>query len=451
VASLQQLPHYEVATQFFQAQHQYIGTIFSFVDPSLFRQRLKQIYENHHKLDFSERDTRLVYCQALLVFAYGQMYSVNMWMSNDGPPGFSFFTRALEFLPDIREEGSVLFVEVLALVGYFYQNLNRRDTAFLYIGHALRMAVALGLHQEVSEATMDDTTREHRRRVWWSVYSMDRILCCKSGNPITISDSDISVSSPSPWPGEENPERSSAVVLAHYTELSRILGRIAKKIYRKNRKSRSGLAVCVQTIMADLAQWLTNLPQYLKLDFERIDNTMTREQVSIYLHYHQCINMTARPLLLGVVTERLKGGLDVEKEANWKNGLSSSTVAVIEEAIKAARNSTTILSAAAERELVGMFPSPNYLRRRRSPKLITTQLHTASWTANMHFPLPSFSQWPTAPSPQTSVTPKRLRKPWRFLSGWPTEGVQKYSRTGTISSIICAHQIKEPKQTKPIP
>lgn len=36
------------------------------------------------------------------------------------------------------------------------------------------MAISLGLHQEVSDDTLDDKTREHRRRLWWSVYSMDR-------------------------------------------------------------------------------------------------------------------------------------------------------------------------------------------------------------------------------------------------------------------------------------
>jgi proline utilization trans-activator len=42
--------------------------------------------------------------------------------------------QSLKFLPDIHEEGSVLFVEVLSLVGYFMQILNRRDAAFLYVG-----------------------------------------------------------------------------------------------------------------------------------------------------------------------------------------------------------------------------------------------------------------------------------------------------------------------------
>lgn len=52
--------------------------------------------------------------------------------------------------------------------------MSFREAAFLYIGLAVRMAVSLGLHQEVTNSDMDDNELEHRRRVWWSTYSMDR-------------------------------------------------------------------------------------------------------------------------------------------------------------------------------------------------------------------------------------------------------------------------------------
>lgn len=61
------------------------------------------------------------------------MYSVNQWSGDDGPPGFKYFKHALRFLPDIHEEGSIFFVEVLCYVAYYMQNLNRWDAAFLYV------------------------------------------------------------------------------------------------------------------------------------------------------------------------------------------------------------------------------------------------------------------------------------------------------------------------------
>lgn len=58
------------------------------------------------------------------------------------------------------------------------------------------MAISLGLHQELSHEDISEVDRNRRRRAWWSVYSLDRLLSVKSGNPITIHDEDIDTT----WP-----------------------------------------------------------------------------------------------------------------------------------------------------------------------------------------------------------------------------------------------------------
>jgi proline utilization trans-activator len=125
------LPPYDTAKRLYHAQYLYIGTIFCFCPPQDFERRLDWVYFEDPEL--SHREVRLAYCQILLIFAYGLLYSLNQWSGDDGPPGFIYFKKALEFLPDVHEEGSILFVEVLSLVGYYLQNLNRRDAAFLYV------------------------------------------------------------------------------------------------------------------------------------------------------------------------------------------------------------------------------------------------------------------------------------------------------------------------------
>ncbi|KAK7553690.1 fungal-specific transcription factor domain-containing protein [Phyllosticta citricarpa] len=343
------LPPYDFCRHLYYAQYQYIGTIFSFVPPRVFEERLRKAHDK--AVDLCDRESCLEYCQVLLMLAYGQLYSVNQWNSPNGPPGFDFFMQALEFLPDIHEEGSVLFVEVLSLVGYFMQNLHRRDAAFLYIGLALRMAISLGLHQEMVDPDLDEATREHRRRLWWSVYSMDRILCAKSGNPITILDEDIGVLPPSRLPDES--EICPAIVMSHYTQLSRITGRIMNDIYRKTGqsvKTGSSLVASVNSIMNDLNRWRRDLPASLQFDRSRLDAGIKRETVSVFLHFYQCVNMTARPLLFRIVQRRLVSGT---KETDWQTGLSPMTIQVIKACVAAARDSTAIMQAAARQNQVG--------------------------------------------------------------------------------------------------
>jgi proline utilization trans-activator len=125
------LPPFAFAKRLYAAQYAYLGRIFAFTDPTSFEENLQDIY--NREPDFSDKDDCLVYCEILLILAFGQMYSVNQWTSHDGPPGLEYFQQAMGLLPDIHEQGSVTFIEVLALVGYFFQNLNRRDAAFLYV------------------------------------------------------------------------------------------------------------------------------------------------------------------------------------------------------------------------------------------------------------------------------------------------------------------------------
>ncbi|KAF7564047.1 hypothetical protein G7046_g85 [Stylonectria norvegica] len=365
------LPPLEIARRLFAAQYTYIGTIFAFTDQKdTFDELLISAYSGPP--DPSDKISCLSHAKVLLILAFGQLYSVNQWVDFRGPPGFDYFTGSLNLLPDAHEEGSILGVETLALTGYFMQNMNRRDAAILYLGMALRMATSLGLHQEVSlnaasgllqgqntSPALDEAAREHRRRVWWSIYSLDRILSVKSGNPIAIQDEDIGVDLPSRLPGEA--EYCPAIVLRHYTQLSRILGHVHMTIYRKagkdSPKSGKHLMASVQSIILALSKWNRDLPDELRFDPAKL--SINRESVSTFAHYYQCINMTVRPLLFHVVQKRLRriqsGSDSGEKEWDWKEGLSQTTVRVIEMCIGAAQDTIDMMTIAAQRDLVATY------------------------------------------------------------------------------------------------
>ncbi|QIW96592.1 hypothetical protein AMS68_002110 [Peltaster fructicola] len=338
------LPPYTVAMKYFQAQHCMIGMIFNFVSEEEFERHLRECLLQLP--DINDAEACLKYCQVLMVMAFGQMYAVNIYYNADGPPGFAYFAQALQYLPDIHTNPSVLFCGVLSLIGYFMQNLIRRDAAFMYLGLAQRMALSLALHEEVSIPGFDETLKEQRRRTWWSIYSIDRIFCIKYGNPVTMHDEDISVALPNRLPHE--PEYCSAVVLRHYTMLSQILSQIMDRIYRKTAKNGGQLMAAVQDIMRALIKWEQELPSELRMTSTEIHR---REAVSTYLHYYQCISMTARPLLFWVVEKRLQEGTTED----WRAGLPQATTGIIEMCINAAKDTIAIMNAAADKDLVTVF------------------------------------------------------------------------------------------------
>ncbi|KAF5540684.1 C6 transcription factor [Fusarium phyllophilum] len=296
------LPPFELCKELYNTQHAYIGTIFAFLQPEDFLQRLRLVY--NQELDLTQRDGRLYLCQVLLVLAFGQMYSINRWTSPDGPPGFDYFKAALDFLPDIHERSSLRFIEVLACVTYYMQTLGRQDAASTYIGVAMRMALFMGLHQDVAGDDMDVEENRQRREVWWSLYSLDRILSIKSGNLITIRDEDITTPFPKVDPRNPNVPWYMLVML-QYTELSRILGKIGLELCRRRPKSTTTLLASVQDIMNSLSSWARSVPERLRIDPNSTGGDFDGAAVSVYLLFYSCVAMNTRPILLYLVQQRI--------------------------------------------------------------------------------------------------------------------------------------------------
>lgn len=111
----------------------------------------------------------------------------------------------------------------------------------------------------------------------------------------------------------------------------------------------------VQSITNDLASWLRSIPDGLRIDFSTLDTHVNRETVSINLHFHSCVNMTARPLVFYIIQRRLDAAASGAPAGDWKDGLAPNTVAVIDSCITAARATTMIMDAAAKHNLIATY------------------------------------------------------------------------------------------------
>lgn len=135
------------------------------------------------------------------------------------------------------------------------------------------------------------------------------------------------------------------------------------EIYRKKPRTGTNLLASAQSITTDLSEWLQRVPDGLRIDFSTLDTHINRESVSTFLHFYSCINMTARPLVFYVIQRRLEAESRGSATDDWKEGLSQSTVAVIDSCITAARATTIIMDAAAKHNLVGTHSFLSYAVR----------------------------------------------------------------------------------------
>lgn len=79
-------------------------------------------------------------------------------------------------------------VPVLALMGFYLIELNRRDAAYMYVSMAIHIAIIHGaFSRQCGEA---------EKRIYWTLYIMDRWLSVLMGRPPTIADQAIKIACP---------------------------------------------------------------------------------------------------------------------------------------------------------------------------------------------------------------------------------------------------------------
>lgn len=66
----------------------------------------------------------------------------------------------------------------------------------LQIGQAMRIALSLGMNHESTTGYLDHGEYQRRRRLWWTLYVVDKKLSTIIGTPSSIEDQEINISLP---------------------------------------------------------------------------------------------------------------------------------------------------------------------------------------------------------------------------------------------------------------
>ncbi|CAH0014863.1 unnamed protein product [Clonostachys rhizophaga] len=82
-------------------------------------------------------------------------------------------------------------VQACVLHGGYLVGTSAHDVAYNMHGLAVRMAINMGMHRSVSSDMLHPLVLELRNRLWWSVYTRDRLFTFQMGRPLTIEDDEI--------------------------------------------------------------------------------------------------------------------------------------------------------------------------------------------------------------------------------------------------------------------
>ncbi|KAF2013937.1 hypothetical protein BU24DRAFT_483775 [Aaosphaeria arxii CBS 175.79] len=129
-------------------------------------------------------------CLAHAAFALGSQWATLVRpqsshpnpLDNDGDPGRIFYHQARSLIPEIIELNVIRAVQASYLIGVYLLPASAIGSSYIYLGLALRKALALDLHLKSEDIVADATEREIRCRLWWAIYSLER----QDNGPFTL-------------------------------------------------------------------------------------------------------------------------------------------------------------------------------------------------------------------------------------------------------------------------
>ncbi len=150
--------------------------------------------------------------------------------------------------------------------------------------------MVIGLHLNVPESQLGDVVvREHRNRLWWTCYILDRMCALNLGNPVAVPDDVIDVDLPMQLKHPDSADFADADYYIARIRLAQLYGRIVQSIYvRKTHRSpqEAMLAQRVQVCLKDLHEWGENLPSHLRFSPDDMIN-LKSDTVSLHLSFNQ--------------------------------------------------------------------------------------------------------------------------------------------------------------------
>ncbi|TDZ68176.1 putative transcriptional regulatory protein [Colletotrichum trifolii] len=223
------------------------------------------------------------------LFAIGELYSTRSIPSVKDFPGMAYFAKASRIMGLLDERPGTDSIEIMLLISFYSLALNRRYSAFVMSGTAMRMAIVMGLHLNIPESQLRDPgTREHRKRLFWTTYIFDRIWASKLGHPSAIQDSDIGVDLPSdPAPG--SPSSDDFDDTAYHIASLRLAARVTRtvrSIYGQRNQGDASLSTRVQQALRDLRAWVEDLPSHLQIS----SPDTAPKPISLHLSFNQIAN-----------------------------------------------------------------------------------------------------------------------------------------------------------------
>ena len=237
--------------------------------------------------------------------------------------GMQYYENALTLHYASTGEGSIEQVQCLALLSMCSAGWNTLAQSWKFAGQAVRAAQDLGLHRSPARGAGEALKEELCRRVWWSVYGLDRLLSVCLGRPMGVEDDDCDCEMPldiddigleaygkEPLHNSPSPSQTSRMSgFIAFSRLCRIAGKITRSInplrisrMSQNRHSDTAtqLNKSINDLDSELSEWLKAVPDAIKFSVNSSDSEsphLTMCIICYILHAGCTINLHRSAIL----------------------------------------------------------------------------------------------------------------------------------------------------------
>jgi hypothetical protein len=273
---------------------------YPFLDPSDIRERHANRFSQSNSTPQDQYGTFKIY----MIYAIGATM-LRLTEQYDYTPPENFFMTALQYISAARESHSVHNIEAMTLLVLYNLRSPSNSGIWYMIGLAIRTCIDLGLHREAYYCSLTPYEGQLRRRLFWTVYFLERVIAVSLGRPYSIVDRDIDAQMPleiddtvrddsliahklavSPSPTFQPSRASSNITLGiQCFRLKRLESHIQETIYRVDRPITS-LVSEINPILKMFEDWHRALPP-----------STPYEQDYLGMHYYKAVRLLLQPFL----------------------------------------------------------------------------------------------------------------------------------------------------------
>lgn len=314
-----------------QLYSEYVHPMFPIVSRSTFATLYSQKLSSVTQASLHSSDLATVSFNALLLSVFANACRCADVTSSDND-GSDYASEAVRLIYSVHGRSHPLLCQALLLLGYYSVGMGVVEAAWMYIGMAVRMAEALGIHRTAEELapsghgvlTIED--QQMRQQIWSGCLVADRYMAVLLGRPSAIQLSAFDVAPVDISQSREEGVFYSPLHVDHRVQLgnestallcfnasrslSCIIGSVMDELYPITQPPKSHLERRAKHLEYRLSQWRQLLPSALLFDQSRIGVLPPPCVLELHLQYWRTVILLHRAFIHGPLTRGFYSGPD---------------------------------------------------------------------------------------------------------------------------------------------